>query len=146
MIRRTVPVIIRISGETDCLKTAHGVAKQDFLKIGGYLPKSLETPLYRGLSQREVCAGYLPHTSLRQLMQLSAGGDCWWWPQTTRSGVGLPGLHHRWGIRGRSRGQSRDLALASIMDLSFTFAPWNLSRSKCEGSLMRTGNFLGCAP
>ena len=29
---------------------------------------------------------------------------------------------------------------------SFTFACWNLSRSKCEGSLKRTGNFLGCAP
>ena len=28
----------------------------------------------------------------------------------------------------------------------FTFACWNLSRSKCEGSLKRTGNFLGCAP
>ena len=30
--------------------------------------------------------------------------------------------------------------------LSFTFARWNLSRSKCEGSLMRTDNFLGYAP
>ena len=29
---------------------------------------------------------------------------------------------------------------------TFTFACWNLSRSKCEGSLKRTGNFLGCAP
>ncbi len=38
------------------------------------------------------------------------------------------------------------LAKARSRDLSFTFAPWNLSRSKCEGSLMRTDNFLGCAP
>ena len=41
----------------------------------------------------------------------------------------------------------KEAALRSIKEcLSFTFAPWNLSRSKCEGSLMRTDNFLGYAP
>jgi hypothetical protein len=35
-----------------------------YCKIGGYLPKSLEMPLNRGVLEREVCAGYLPHTSL----------------------------------------------------------------------------------
>ena len=40
----------------------------------------------------------------------------------------------------------RTKAKSTQKEPSFTFACWNLSRSKCEGSLKRTGNFLGYAP
>ena len=52
----------------------------------------------------------------------------------------------RW-LGGESAQRGRfSLCRSTQREPSFTFACWNLSRSKCEGSLKRTGNFLGCAP
>ena len=50
---------------------------ENFPDFWRYLPKSLEKPLYKRVSEREVCFGYLPYTSLDtspEILGRSEGG------------------------------------------------------------------------